>query len=110
MNNIKYIYKHAGKCDEQQNIKGIIDAAMVSTTEGVTENSTNVPMKSIPVKKPSAGKSLYLFTNKLDVKPKTAKRRIVAVKSKHRAIKVGNIQWTKETKLKGHLKKRVYQT
>ena len=44
MNNIKNIYQHAGKCDDQQNIKDIIDSAMVSTTEVVTYNSPNVPM------------------------------------------------------------------
>ena len=32
---IKNIYQHAGKCDDQQKLKDIIDAAMVSTTEGV---------------------------------------------------------------------------
>ena len=32
MNNIKKIYKHAGKCDDQQNLKYIIDAAIVLTT------------------------------------------------------------------------------
>ena len=98
INNIKKIYQHAGKCDEQQNLKDIIDAAMVSTLEGFTYNIPNVPMTSTPVKKPSARKSLCLFTNILDVKPKTEKRRIVAAKSKRRAMKVGTIQWTKKTK------------
>ena len=51
MNNIKNIYQHAGKCDDQQHFKDIIDAAMVSTTGVGTDNSTNVPMKSTPVKK-----------------------------------------------------------
>ena len=37
-----------------------------------------------------------------DVKKKTTKRSIGAAKSKHRAIKVGTIQWTKKTKLKWH--------
>ena len=31
LNNIKNIYQHAGKCYDQQNLKYIIDAAMVST-------------------------------------------------------------------------------
>ena len=44
MNNIKNIYQHAGKCDDQQNLKDIIDADMVSTPEGVTYNSPNAPM------------------------------------------------------------------
>ena len=35
MNNIKNIYQHAGKCDDQQNLKDIIDAAILSTPEGV---------------------------------------------------------------------------
>ena len=96
MNNTEKIYQHAGKCDDQQNLKDIIDSAMVYTPKGVTDNSPNAPMKSTPVNKPSARKSLCLFTNILDVKPKTEKCRIVAAKSKRRAINVGNNLWTKE--------------
>ena len=33
LNNIKKIYQHAGKYDDQQNLKDIIDASMVSTPE-----------------------------------------------------------------------------
>ena len=90
MNNNKKIYQHAGKCDDQQNLKDILEAAVVSTIEGVTDSSPNVPMKSTPVKKPSPRKSLCLFTNILNVIPKRAKRRIVAAESKLRAMKVGN--------------------
>ena len=61
-------------------------------------------MTSTPVKKPSARKSLCLFTTILDVKPKTAKRRFVAAKSKRKAMKVGNSLWTKKTKIKGYSK------
>ena len=104
MNNIKKIYEHANKCDDQQNPKDILDAAMVSTPEGVTNNSPNVPMISTPVNKPSASKSLCLFINILDVKPKTEKRRIVAAESKRRAMKVVNIKWTNKIKRKGHSK------
>ena len=59
-------------------------------------------MTSKLVNKPSARKSLCLFTNILEVKPKTANDRIVAAKSKRRAMNVGNIQWTNKTKRKGH--------
>ena len=90
MNNIKKIYQHAGKCDDQQNIKDIIDAAILYTPEGVTDNSPNVHMTSTPVKKPSARKSLCLFTNILYVQPKTAQRRFVAAKSRRKAMKVCN--------------------
>ena len=47
---------------------------MVSTPEGFTDDSPIYPMKSTPVKKPRARKSLCMFTNILDVKKKTATR------------------------------------
>ena len=84
----------ADKCGDQQNLKDYIYAYMVSTPEEVIDDSPHVPMISTTVKKPSASKSLCLFTKILYVKPKTAKRRIVAAKSKHRAMKVGTSQWT----------------
>ena len=98
MNNIKKIYKHTGKCDDQQNLKDIIDDAILSTPEGVTYNSLNVHMPSSPVKKPSARKLLCLFTNILDVKPTTAKRRFFAAKSRRKSMKLCNSLWTKKTK------------
>ena len=101
MNNIKNIYQHAGKCDDQQNLKDIIDAAILSTPEGVTDNSPNVHMSSKPVKKPRARKSLCLFTNILDVKPATDERRLVAETSRRKAMKVCNSLWTKKQKEKG---------
>ena len=88
--NIKKIYQHSDKCEDQQNIKDILDVSMVSTLEEVTDDGPNVPMTSTPVLKTSARKSLCLFTNILNVKKKIAKRRVGAAKSKHRAIKVGN--------------------
>ena len=96
LNNIKKIYQHAGKCDYQQNLKYIINAAMLLTPEGVTDDSPNVPMTSTPVNKPSARKSLCLFTNILDVKPTTEKRRFVAAESRRKAMKVCNSLWTKK--------------
>ena len=101
MNNIKNIYQHAGKCDDQQNLKDIIEAAILSTPEGVTDNRPNVHMTSSPVKKPSARKSLCLFTNILDVQPKTAKHFFVAAKSRRKATKVCNSLWTKKQNEKG---------
>ena len=50
MNNIKKMYQHAYKCDDQQNLKDIIDVALLSTPEGVTYNSPNMHMTSTPVK------------------------------------------------------------
>ena len=39
LNNIKKMYQHVGKCDDQQNLKDILDAAMVSTPEEITDIS-----------------------------------------------------------------------
>ena len=49
-------------------------------------------MTSTPFKKPSAQKSLCLFTNILDVK-KTATRQVGAAKYKRKAIKYTNTPW-----------------
>ena len=65
------MYQHTGKCENQQNLKDILDSDMVLTTEEVADDITNVPMTSTPVKKPSARKSLCLFTSIFDVKKKT---------------------------------------
>ena len=39
LQNINNLYENAGKCDEQQQLKDIIEATMVSTPEGFTNNS-----------------------------------------------------------------------
>ena len=80
LNNIQKIYWHAGKCDDQKNLKDVLDSAMVSTPEEVTYYSPSFSMTSTPVKKPSARKSLCLFTNIFDVKNKITKRRVGAAK------------------------------
>ena len=51
--NINKIYKHAGKCDNQQQFKDILEANIVSTTEGLTYKNLRSPMIPAPVKKPS---------------------------------------------------------
>ena len=71
---------------------------MVYNQKVVTDNSPHVPMTSTPVKKPIARKSLYLFTNILNVKNKTVECPVGAAKSKRRAMKVVNIQWTNKIK------------
>ena len=80
LENINKLYKQGGKCDDQKQFKDILEAAMVSTPEGFTNDSPISPMTSTPVKKTSARKSLCLFTNILDVKDKTATRRVGAAK------------------------------
>ena len=63
LENIKTLYKQSGKCDDQKQFKDILEAAMVYTPEGFTNNSPISPMKSPPVKKPSSQKSLCMFNN-----------------------------------------------
>ena len=68
LQNINKLYKHAGKCNNQQQFKDIIETAMVSTTGLFTDTSPISPMNPETLKKPSARKSLCLFTNILYVK------------------------------------------
>ena len=63
LQNIKKVYKHTGKCDNQQQCKYILEIAIVSTPEGFTDNSPRSHMTPTPAKKPSATKSLCHFTN-----------------------------------------------
>ena len=51
LNNINKIYQHAGNCDDQQDLKDILDAAMVSTPEEIIDGSPNVPMTSTAILK-----------------------------------------------------------
>ena len=93
LENMKKLYKQAGKCDYQQPFKDILEDAIVSTPGGFTDDSPISPMTSTSVKKPSARKPLCIFTNILDVKNKTATRRVWAAKYKCKAIKYETIPW-----------------
>ena len=84
---INKLYKQAGKCDDQQQVKDILEADMVSTTEGFNDNSPRSTTTPTPVKKPSDRKSLCIFTDILDVFYTNAIRRVRAAKSKRKAIK-----------------------
>ena len=75
---------------------------MVSTPKGFTDNIPISPMISTPVKKPTARKSLCLFTNILDVKNKTATCRVGSAKSKRKEIKSETIPWALKPNLKGN--------
>ena len=102
LENIKRLYKQYGKCDDQQQFKEILEAAMVSTPELFTDSSPISTMKPTPVKKPSAQKILCMFTNVLYVNKKAAYRRVGDAKSKHKAIKYGNTPWELKKKQKCH--------
>ena len=50
LNNIRKIYQHAGKCDDQEEFKYILEADMVSTPEEITDDSHIFPMTQTTVK------------------------------------------------------------
>ena len=68
LQNIRKLCKNSGKFGDQLQLKDIIEAAMVSTTEAFNDNSPISPMTPTTVNKSSARKSLCIFTNILDVK------------------------------------------
>ena len=76
LNIIKEIYQNVSKYDDQQKLKDILAADMVSTPEEVTDVSPSLRINQTTAKKPSARKSLCLFTNIFDVKKRTAIRRV----------------------------------
>ena len=106
LQNTKKLYKYAGKCDNQQQFKYIIEAAIVSTPEGFTDKTPRSPMNPKPVNKPSARKSLCLLTIILDAKRKTAIYRVVSDKSNIKEIKSGTTLWAMKTKRKGNKNKK----
>ena len=92
----------AAKLDYQQQYTYIIEAAMVSTPEIFFENSSMSPSPSVNVKNPSARKSLHLFTEVLDIKNKTAFRRLCYDKTKRKEIRAVSMLWSIIPKMKGH--------
>ena len=44
INNTKKIYQHAGNCNDQKNLKDILEASILYTPEGFTDNSPNMHM------------------------------------------------------------------
>ena len=73
-------YKSAGKCDDKNQYKSILEAEMVSTTDIFTDNNPMSPVPSVTVKKPSARNLICLFTEVFDFKQKTAVQRLGAAK------------------------------
>ena len=105
LENIKKLYKQAGNYDDQQQFKDIIESGMVSTSKVFTDNIPISPMTSTPFKKPSAQKSLCMFTNILKLKQKTAYCLFGAAKSKRKAINFFvNPPWALKQKRKGNSK------
>ena len=87
---------------------------MVPTPELFTNNSPRYLTTPTPVKKPSARKSLCLFTNILDVKNNNPIRQVGYAKSQRKEIKTETTTWElkpKEkvnSKINNKIKKSLY--
>ena len=97
LENIKKLYKQAGKCDDQKKFKDILDSGMVSTPEVFTDNSPISPRISSPVNKPSARKSMCLFTNVLYVNKKilTVKLELLNLSASQLNLEIHHGHWNK---------------
>ena len=104
MEKVKNLSKCAGKCDDQQQHKDIIRAAMISTTKGLTDNRPISLRTSAPVNKPSAIKPLRQFSEVLDVKHKNAVPGLGYSKSKRKYTAAGDIIGSIITKRHGKTK------
>ena len=69
--------KNALKCEDQQEYKAMIEAALFSTPEECINNSPMTPNPSVYTKNSSARKSICQFTETLDVKHDNSVRRSV---------------------------------
>ena len=77
---------------------------MVYSTERFTDNIPMSPGTPVTLRKPSARKPLYLFTEVLYVKKKTDIRKLGAAKSELKAIIGGIMVWSSIPKRIGHTK------
>ena len=71
LGNIKNLYKYAAKFDNKQQYVYIIDACIVSTPKGLTENIPTSIRTSVTINKPSTRKPLHQCYELFNVKQKT---------------------------------------
>ena len=82
------------KCDDQYQYKDIIESAMVSATEGFTDNSPISSGPSVPVKQPNVMKSHHKFSETLGVKPKIDVLWLCDAKSNLKSIIAFSMLWS----------------
>ena len=102
LRNTKTLLKTAGKREYQQQYKEFIEAEMVLTPQGYTENSLISPSRYETTKDPSIRKPLCQFLEALDVKHNTALCRLGVAKSKIKTIRAGNMLWSNIAQRRGH--------
>ena len=80
------LIKIAGKFDDKQHYKAIIEASTVYTSDRIIYNNPISPGSYMTVKKSSASKSLHQFLEALDFKQDTAICMLGSDKSKRKVI------------------------
>ena len=98
------VNKSAGKCDDKQQYKAMIEAAMIYNTEKFSDISPMSSEQYVPVKQPCARKSLCQFIETLGVKPKTELYRLYDSKLKRKVIRSVSMLWSSIKKLRSHTK------
>ena len=96
--------KTSVKCDDKQQYKAVIEAAMISESEGCNYQIPMTPNQYKPTKKLNERKPPSQFSETFDVKHKTAICMFGAAKAYLKAIRTGNTLWSKITKRRGHTK------
>ena len=99
--NIKTLYKSAQKCYGQQKYKAIIESSIVSTPEGLSDNSPMDMGTSKHINIPCSWKSPNKISKILNVKHKTYFCRLGDAKTERKAIITGSDLWSNISKREG---------
>ena len=98
------LYKSVGKCNDQKQYNANIEAAMISTPEGITKNSPMIVGPSVIIKKHSARKPVDPLSRLFDVKQKTTVNQLGAAKKNHKKTKKETYLWYTCQNWKGYTK------
>ena len=104
LENINKLYKSAGKCDDQQKYKVILEAYIVSTPEGLVDNILMDVSTSGTLKNPSARKSRSRFLALLDIIQKNECTQNGSSKKKRYYIWTVSALWYISNRHRGHTK------
>ena len=104
------MYKSAKKCYGQQKYRAIIESAIVSTPEGLTDNITIDMGTSKHINIPISLNSINQFSEILNVKHKTYFCRLGAAKTKLKANITGSDLWYNILKRKGNKNKFTHKS
>ena len=105
MEQINNYYKYSGKCYYKQQYKGILEAEMISTLQGLSDRIKISLSMSVPVKKNTARKALCNFYEVLNVKQKTSVHSLGDEESNIKDIITCHMSWSSIPRSQAHTKK-----